>query len=398
MREMDDLGVETKGDSLKDKNILLGISGGIAATESVKLLRELRRYGANITVIMTKSAQKVITPLAISWAGNCEVICDWEHNMSGLKNYDGILLAPSTRNIMAKICNGIIDNPLLMAISSAKKNKMPVMIIPSMHQVLAKDPLTLDLSGQMQGMGFNVFWGELDENKSKQPDSISIVANFSNHVNSYLQNRKKVVITLGSTISLLDDIRHVKNTSSGKTGFEIASRLHRWGHEVTIVSGDTSYVHDYKLPLVITAPEPHEMLLELKALTKCSIDVWIHSAAVLDYVNKNRINGKFPSGNEEMSFNLTKSSKHLEELKNDVQGSFRIGFKLESNIKLKELVTKATSFVERNELNAVIANRLEDINDNSKNRAHLILRNGDHFALSTNSEISNAIRLLIENN
>tara|TARA_X000000368_G_C23031330_1_gene712720 strand:- start:389 stop:1576 length:1188 start_codon:yes stop_codon:yes gene_type:complete len=395
---MDDLGVETKGDSLKDKNILLGISGGIAATESVKLLRELRRYGANITVIMTKSAQKVITPLAISWAGNCEVICDWEHNMSGLKNYDGILLAPSTRNIMAKICNGIIDNPLLMAISSAKINKTPVMIIPSMHQVLAKDTITLDLSEQIHEMGFNVFWGEIDENKSKQPDSISIVANFSNHVNSYLQNRKKVVITLGSTISLLDDIRYIKNTSTGKTGFEIASRLHRWGHEVTIVSGDTSHVHDYKLPLIINAAEPQEMLLELKALTKCSIDVWIHSAAVLDYVNKNRINGKFPSGNEEMSFDLIKSSKHLEELKKDVQGSFRIGFKLESNIKLKELVTKATSFVERNELNAVIANRLEDINDNSKNRAHLILRNGDHFALSTNSEISNAIRLLIENN
>ncbi|CAI8230585.1 MAG: Coenzyme A biosynthesis bifunctional protein CoaBC [Methanobacteriota archaeon] len=398
MREMNDLGVETKGDSLKGKNILLGISGGIAATESVKLLRELRRYGAKITVIMTNSAQKIITPLAVSWAGDCEVICDWEHKMTGLKNYDGILLAPSTRNIMAKICNGVVDSPLLMAISAAKVNKIPVMLIPSMHQVLADDSMTQVLSKQLNDQGFKLFWGEIDENKSKQPDSVSIVANFSYHVNSYLENRKNIVITLGSTISYLDDIRYVKNTSSGKTGFEIASRLHRWGHEVTIVSGERSYTHEYKLPLIINAPEPHEMLLELKALAKCSIDVWIHSAAVLDYVNNDLIDGKFPSGNEEIIFKLNKSSKHLEELKNEVEDSFRIGFKLESNIKLKELITKATSFVERNELNAVIANRLEDINDNSKNRAHLILRNGDHFALSTNSEISNAIRLLIENN
>ena len=93
-----------------------------------------------------------------------------------------------------------------MAISAAKVNKIPVMLIPSMHQVLADDSVTQDLSKELNNQGFKLLWGEIDENKSKQPDPISIVANFSHHVNSYLENRKNIVITLGSTISFLDDI------------------------------------------------------------------------------------------------------------------------------------------------------------------------------------------------
>ena len=398
MREMDDLGVEIKGDSLKDKRILLGITGGIAATQSVKLLRELRRFQCEVTVIMTESAQKVITPLAISWAGNCKVITDWEHGMVGLNEFDGVLITPATRNILAKIVNGIIDSPILMALSAAKTNNTPVMIVPSMHSSMANDPITIKLSGQIKSLGFRLLWGDKKESKFKQPSEITIVANFSNHVNSYLPKRKNVVITLGSTLTYIDDIRYVKNSSTGKTGYEIASKLHRWGHDITIVSGHTNYFNEFELPLVIKTETPEEMLLELKALTKCSIDVWIHAAAVLDYVSMDTHRGKIPSGNEELEFKLIKSKKHLEEIKKDVEGSFRIGFKLESNIKLKELISKATSFVIKNDLNAVIANRLEDLHAKEKNRAHLILKNGEHFALSTNKEISNAICKLIENN
>ena len=186
--------------------------------------------------------------------------------------------------------------------------------------------------------------------------------------------------------------------SSGKTGFQIASKLHREGHEITIVSGQTEYSLNFNLPLVIKTDTPEEMLLELRALTKCSIDVWIHAAAVLDYVCDNPHIGKLSSGLEDISFSLVKSEKHLKEIKKDVSGSFRIGFKLESNITLKKLITKATSFVVENELDAVIANRLEDLDNEKVNRAHLILKNGEHFALPTNEEISNAISRLIDNN
>ncbi len=395
---MDDLGVKIKGDSLKGKKILLGITGGIAATQSIKLLRELRRYQAEITVIMTDAAQKVITPLAISWAGNCNVITKWEYGMSGLNDYDAILISPTTRNTLAKIVNGVIDSPLLMAISAAKTNETPVVLVPSMHDSMAEDKKTIELIKEIIEFGFKIIWGDKKENKLKQPSEISIVANFCYYVNSHLPKRKNIVITLGSTITFIDDIRYVKNTSSGKTGYEIASKLYRMGHEITIVSGQTNYSNDFILPLVIKAEKPEDMLLELKALTKCSIDVWIHAAAVLDYVCKESYSGKLPSGNEELGFKLIKSEKHLKEIQNEVKGSFRIGFKLESKIQLKKLITKATSFVIDNELDAVIANRLEDLENKEMNRAHLILKNGEHFALPTNEEISNAISRLIDNN
>ena len=188
---MDDLGVNIKGDSLKGKKILLGITGGIAATQSIKLLRELRRYQAEITVIMTDSAQKVITPLAISWAGKCNVITNWEYGMSGLSNYDAILIAPTTRNTLAKIVNGVIDSPLLMAISAAKTNHTPVVLVPSMHYSMAEDKKTIELIKENIEFGFKIIWGDNEENKLKQPSEISIVANFCNYVNSYLPNRKK---------------------------------------------------------------------------------------------------------------------------------------------------------------------------------------------------------------
>ena len=286
----------------------------------------------------------------------------------------------------------------MMAISSAKSNNTPIVLIPSMHKSLAEDEKTKELCSDISQMNFKILWGYTEENKFKQPDAIAIVANFSNHLNSYLANRKHIVITLGATTTHIDDIRYVKNSSSGRTGYSIASRLHRWGHEITIVSGETTHTPEFNMPLVIKAPNPDEMLAELIALSKCSIDVWIHSAAVLDYINSKRIEGKYPSGDEKITVELIKSKKHLLELEKLVNNAYRIGFKLESKIPLKELISRASSFVEKNKLDALIANRLEDLEDENKNRAHLILRNGDHFAIPSIHELSNAIRLLIDNN
>ena len=96
-----DTDVEISGSSLAGLRIVLGISGGIAAVDTVRLARELRRHGAELTVIMTKSAQNIITPLAVRWASQCEVITDWDGDLSALDEFDGILVAPATRNLMA---------------------------------------------------------------------------------------------------------------------------------------------------------------------------------------------------------------------------------------------------------------------------------------------------------
>ena len=103
------------------KRILLGITGGIAAVESVRLGRELRRHGAEIHVIMTKATTKVITPLAVSWATQSPVDVEWSGDMPQLDGFDAILVAPATRNTLSKHANGVMDSPLSMAIKRVQE-------------------------------------------------------------------------------------------------------------------------------------------------------------------------------------------------------------------------------------------------------------------------------------
>ena len=160
-----DTDVEPKGSSLAGKRILVGITGGIAAVDSVRLLREMRRHGAEMLVIMTESSQKVITPLAIEWASQCQVITDWDGDMKQLENVDAILVAPATRNTIAAHLHGMQHGPLLMALSAARSRHAHVLMVPSMHADLADDPVTDEIVERLREEGIDVMWGDLEEGK-----------------------------------------------------------------------------------------------------------------------------------------------------------------------------------------------------------------------------------------
>ena len=121
------------GDSLQGRNILFAVTGGIAAVESVRLARELRRHGANLTIMMTREAEKIITPLALSWASGTEVMTTWNYEMPQLKNHDAVLVAPATRNTISKHIHGIMDSPVLMSLSAARGNKTPILFLSLIH-------------------------------------------------------------------------------------------------------------------------------------------------------------------------------------------------------------------------------------------------------------------------
>ena len=384
------------GSSLSGKRILLGVTGGIAAVESVKVCRELRRHGANVVVIMTHSAQNIISPLAMSWASDAEVISDWQGEMKQLEEFDAVLVCPATRHHMAGLLQGLMDTPLLMALSAARGRGLPIMLVPSMHDDLASDPITEEIESELKRFGMKLHWGPSVESKRKQDDPVSIVAAFSHMVNKKMPDRRSIVITLGATRSMIDDVRYVQNMSTGATGWKIAENLHRHGHDVTIVAGACSSRSSFELPLVIEALEPDNMLKELFALSNDEIDAWVHTAAVLDYVVRDSIEGKFGSMQGDWEVRLTEGVKHIEELREACDGSVRIGFKLESGVKMSDLIHRAFSQIERAGMTAVIANRLEDISDYSRPRAHMVDQRGEHWALNDNQAVSEAIRTLIE--
>ena len=393
---MRDTDVEIRGDSLSGKNILLGVSGGIAAVDTVRLARELRRHGAIISVMMTHSAQKIITPLAVEWATQTNVITDWESDLSALDEVDGILISPATRDLLASYLHGLQHGPILMALSAARSRECPVMMVPSMHADLADDPITSDLVDEVERLGIKVHWGDEEEGKRKTPPHDEIVARFANFINQNKPNRKSVVITLGATRSPIDDIRYVQNTSSGGTGYQIADHLYRHGHDVSCVSGVTTYRKPNWLPLVINADNPDEMLRELKALSNDDIDAWVHCAAVLDYVVESPAEGKLASQQGPLEVKLVESSKHILELKEKCKNAVRIGFKLETGIKQKELVRRAVAQLEYAGMTAVVANRLEDLNDNTRPRAYLVDKTGADFTLETMQDVCTAISTIID--
>ncbi len=393
---MRDTDVEIRGDSLSGKKILLGVSGGIAAVDTVRLARELRRHGAIVSVMMTHSAQKIITPLAVEWATQTNVITDWESDLSALDEVDTILIAPATRDLLASYLHGLQHGPILMALSAARSRECPVMMVPSMHADLADDPITSDLVDEVERLGIKVHWGEEEEVKRKTPPHDEIVARFANFINQNKPNRKSVVITLGATRSPIDDIRYVQNTSSGGTGYQIADHLYRHGHDVSCVSGVTTYRKPNWLPLVINADNPDEMLRELKALSNDDIHAWVHCAAVLDYVVESPAEGKLASQQGPLEVKLVESSKHILELKEKCKNAVRIGFKLETGIKQKELVRRAVAQLEYAGMTAVVANRLEDLNDNTRPRAYLVDKTGADFTLETMQDVCTAISTIID--
>lgn len=391
-----DTDVSMRGDSLAGQTVLLGVSGGIAAVDTVRLARELRRHGADVRVALTHSAQRIITPLAVEWATQGEVITDWDGNMEVLDEVDGILVAPATRDTMASYVHGLQHGPLMMALSVARSRDCPVMMIPSMHADLANDPVTDDVVEEVRKHGIHVLWGEEQEGKRKTPPHEEIVARFAHHMNCGKSKRKDVVVTLGATRSAIDDIRFVQNTSSGATGFAIADDLYRHGHDVTCVAGVTSVSWPKWLPLVIEVLEPNAMLKELKVLAKDSIDAWIHTAAVLDYLVSNPAAGKIASQQGSLKVELIEGEKHIESLKESCQNAVRIGFKLESGIKQKDLIYRATAQIEKAGMTAVIANRLEDLADATKPRGYLVDSLGSHFVLEDTNKMCEAIRTFVE--
>ena len=365
-----DTGVDIHSTALAGKHVALGITGGIAATETVRLCRELRRHGAELTVMMTTAATKVITPLAVGWASQGDVITDWTPEMSQLDRFDAILVAPASRNFISRYVNGMMDHPLLMACSAARGRSVPIVIVPSMHSDLFDDPVTEDLLSKI--VQAEVVLGPYEEGRYKQPDPCQMVAEFCHIVNTN-SDSKHFAITLGANRAPIDSVRAIQNASSGETGWYIAEYIYRFGHDVTVIAGKTSASPTFVLPTILRAGAPDEMLETCISVAKKKPDGWIHAAAVLDYYTE-PIEGKKRSGEDGWTIELQQGPKHIAELSELVGTSKRIGFKLETGVTVEQLHSRAIEQISHYGVDATVANIMEQMHDKSTPRAYLVTK------------------------
>ncbi|PDH24844.1 MAG: hypothetical protein CND84_03200 [Marine Group II euryarchaeote MED-G35] len=395
----EDTGVTAKGSSLDGKRVILAVSGGIAATESIKLARELRRHGATVFPMMSNSAEGVISPLALSWGSGVEVITKWDPEMSQLDDFDGLILAPATRNSIAKFTHGILDSPLMMALSAASGQGIPMLFVPSMHNDLFHDAVTSDLLTSLEELGVKVLMEEPSEGRRKQPSATKIVAQYCNLTNKRLERRKRVAVTLGGNVAHIDSVRRIVNASTGKTGWAIAEYLHRMGHDVVCVVGNTSSDPTFPLPDVRLDESPEGMLNESIQLAKTSPEpqFWIHAAAILDYEPEYN-SGKFPSGIDSWNLELSPTKKHLQVLKEHVGGSKRIGFKLEVGVDEETLISKSMGLISDNDLEAVVANLLDEVHNPSSKRCRIVFSNGSVESIQDLSGLCKKIEEFVVSN
>ena len=389
--------VDRRSESLSDCKVLLGICGGIAAVDSVRLLRELRRHGAIVTVIMSHSAQRVISPLAVEWAGGVKPIIEWGAEMAQLDPHDVVLVTPATRRCLAAHVHGVLDTPIQMALSAARGRLDPIMFVPSMHDDLFDDPVTDDLCQAVVAEGASVVWGEREEGRYKTPDAVQIVADLCHLVNSRRPERRRVVVTLGRNRSRVDAVRWITNSSSGRTGWVIAEHLYRMGHSVDIVSGEVTSHPTFKLPSVISAHDPDDMLSALMefAASDNAPTAWVHAAAVLDYVVAEPESEKVSSGAEQWGLGLVRSTKHLDALTSLCSDSCRIAFKLESGVSDNQLIDSATSLLKKHDLDGVVANHLEEVSGDTDRRGMWVSDDSEPKPISNLNELAELIETAI---
>ncbi|TDM00454.1 MAG: bifunctional phosphopantothenoylcysteine decarboxylase/phosphopantothenate--cysteine ligase CoaBC [Flavobacteriaceae bacterium] len=280
--------------TLQNKRILLGVTGGIAAYKCTFLVRLLIKQGAQVKVVMTPKSKEFVTPLSLSTLSKNSVESefssengDWNNHVDLALWADLMLIAPATANTLAKMASGTCDNLLMACYLSAK---CPVFFAPAMDLDMYKHPTTLSNLEKLESNGNlmipcgvgELASGLIGEGRMAEPEEIveKLVAYLN--VKSPLKG-KKVTVTAGPTYELLDPVRFIGNFSSGKMGFEIASRAQELGAEVVLITGPTALELEANSSIqrkdVISAQD----MLEACQKEYESSDIFIMSAAVADY-------------------------------------------------------------------------------------------------------------------
>lgn len=308
---------------IKNKKILLCVSGGIAAFKAAALTSKLVQAGAEVRVIMSDSATKFVTPLTFQALSHSEVYTDTfaektPQNISHIhlsEWADLVLVAPATANTIGKIANGFADN---MLTSTVLATKAPLFIYPAMNSnMLSNRAVTRNLH-MLKMDGYHVFesgFGYLAEGlvgRGRMLEPEQILAHIDQYFDSdNLLNGKKVLITAGPTIEKLDPVRYISNFSSGKMGYALAEVAKKLGAEVTLVSGPVNLSPPSGI-LLLSVDSAAEMFEAVMSQYN-DVDVVIGAAAVADY-SPNFAKNKIKKNDAEMSIDLYKTTDIMKTL------------------------------------------------------------------------------------
>ena len=352
----------SKTERLRNKKIVVGVTGSIAAVETVKLVRELIRNGAEVFPVMTENAQKIIHPDSLQFASGrktvTEITGDVEHvSLCGdvKDKVDLLLIAPCTANTISKIANGVDDTTVTTFATTAIGSEIPVIIVPAMHFSMYNHPIILENIRKLKKIGVRLIEPKIEEKKAKMPGVEVIVENIIRKIGKNDLRNKKILIISGPTSEPVDDVRSITNKSSGKTGIELAKNAFERGADVELWYGNgTEKVPNYIESEMFTSADELR-----KKLKKLKYDIILVPAAISDYAVK-KYDGKIPSGKKEIVLKLKPSPKIIKTIRKNFKG-FLAGFKLESHISREKLLEKTYKYLKENNLDLIVANDIKNV-------------------------------------
>ena len=388
---------------LKNKTVVIGVSGGIAVYKTLDVISRLRKLGVNVKVIMTKSATEFVTPLSFQSLSQNYVVCDmfeepktWDvEHISLAKAADVFLIAPATANVIGKIANGIADDMLTTTVMATKGK---VLIAPAMNTNMYENPIVQRNISILKDLGYSfvdpesgrLACGDTGKGKLASPETIveEVVKLLS--VEKDLKG-KSIVITAGPTVESLDPMRYITNRSTGKMGYSIAKKAIERGADVTLITGPTNLTPPQNLKKLIKIESAEDMY---NAVVE-NLDenqVIIKSAAVADYKPKTYSDKKIKKSDDDLVISLDRNKDIAYEIGKIKKDKILVGFAAETN----DLIENAKGKIKKKNLDFIVANDLTKEGAGfgvDTNIVKIIDKNGDitEYPKMQKEEVTNVI-------
>ena len=345
--------------------IVLCVTGSIAATETIKLAREFRRQGHSVKAFMTKEATKIIHPNALEFATGQEVVVELTGKIEHVKysQTDLILVAPDTANTISKFAYKISDNPVNTLLITALGHDTPIVFVPSMHDSMY-DAVSENVE-KLKQEGIKFVNPRIDEGKAKFPAIEDIVLESLRAINLDKVEKgmaeeglskiagKNVLISLGGTFEEIDPIRGISNRSSGRMGLELSKEAFIRGANLTILAAH----HEVTIPKVLDVINTESSVLMTERIEELipDYDIFISTAAISDFTPINKEEFKI-SSSYNLSLEFEPVSKIIQKIKEINEDIFLVGFKAEYNISEEKMIKCAKTQMQDAGTDLVVAN------------------------------------------
>ena len=392
------------------KNILVGVTGGIAAFKSASIVSLLKKKGYNVKVVMTENATNIIGPLTLETLSKNRVYIDmWDKNphyevehISLADWADIVLIAPATYNIIGKVANGIADD-MLSTILSAVSLRKPIFFALAMNVNMYENPILNENIDKLKTYGYRF----IDTNEGllacnyeakgrmKEPEEIVDIIerhNLATKIENFKDalKGKKLLITSGRTREDIDPIRYLSNKSSGKMGYSLAQAAVDLGAEVTLVSGPTNLNVPDGLKEFISVDSAIHMYEKVDEKFK-DTDIFIACAAVADYRPKEYQDKKIKKSDLNLTIELVRNPDILFEMGKKKENQLLVGFAAETN----NIIENALKKLEKKNLDMIVANNASTMGTDT-NSIEIIRKDRSSTVINQKSKIELAYDILKE--